>query len=589
MTIQIEANVPVNFSITNDYCLNEAPDPLPMNSDEGIAGTWMPNIINTGMLGTSSYTFTPDEECYESYVLEVTINDCGCDNPATISINSIPEICEGETIDLMGILGGSASSIQWTTNGDGNFDDAFALSSIYTPGMADIVAGSVVLTASTDDPDGAGPCQEAVSEVNLTIKPIPASPMIANMTLYQNDISGDLDPTGENILWYNEAQVLLSGPPNIDSSFPGVSTFFISQTVDGCESEFTTFELVINNLPTINAGQDTSINCGMSSIILNAKSSLSESTSSINWSGPSILNGQGTFNPEVNEEGIYSITVISNETNCEATDEVFVGVNPDGLNVSLSFNDPICFEFNTGDIIIENITGGTEPYSIFLNGMEIDESALLNLPIDSYTLFIEDNNGCSFETVGMITAAQEWNINLTASSSIVSPNSMVSLSTSTDINEDDIAEIIWSPNDGLSCTDCLNPAVNITTSTTYEVTVIDEFGCTRSATVSIEVEGGSTFYFPNIISINSDNSNNGTFFVQTSDDSSIIVSELSIYDRWGNQVFQNLDFPPNNPSMGWDGTLNGTDVVAGVYVYVVRILDAAGNVSDFYGDLTVIR
>ena len=60
---------------------------------------------------------------------------------AGIDIN----ICVDESAQLNGIAS-NQTSLEWTTSGDGTFDDATILDAIYTPGSQDIANGSVTLT-----------------------------------------------------------------------------------------------------------------------------------------------------------------------------------------------------------------------------------------------------------------------------------------------------------------------------------------------------------------------------------------------------------------------------------------------------------
>ena len=81
--------------LTNTYCQNQIPNSLPLTSVEGIAGTWTPNIINTTIVGTSSYTFTPNQDqCAYQATIEITIKpNIKIDFQDTI-------ICEGTTISF---------------------------------------------------------------------------------------------------------------------------------------------------------------------------------------------------------------------------------------------------------------------------------------------------------------------------------------------------------------------------------------------------------------------------------------------------------------------------------------------------------
>ena len=70
-----------NFSFDLSYCLNEVVEPLPTISDNGISGSWEPNIVNTSALGIQTYTFTAESsECggivqlsFDIEVLDLTV------------------------------------------------------------------------------------------------------------------------------------------------------------------------------------------------------------------------------------------------------------------------------------------------------------------------------------------------------------------------------------------------------------------------------------------------------------------------------------------------------------------------------------
>lgn len=85
--------------------------------------------------------------------LDIIIN-----TPPTVDAGADQFLPAGNTVNLAGAFGGSASSAIWSSNGTGIFDDITSLNAIYTPSAADIIAGSVILILTTNDPDGAGPC-----------------------------------------------------------------------------------------------------------------------------------------------------------------------------------------------------------------------------------------------------------------------------------------------------------------------------------------------------------------------------------------------------------------------------------------------
>ncbi|MCC6816010.1 MAG: gliding motility-associated C-terminal domain-containing protein, partial [Saprospiraceae bacterium] len=64
---------------------------------------------------------------------------------------------------------------------------------------------------------------------------------------------------------------------------------------------------------------------------------------------------------------------------------------------------------------------------------------------------------------------------------------------------------------------------------------------------------------------------------------------LSIYDRWGELIWQKEQFPTSDPSQGWNGRFHDKPVLPGVYVWMARILLANGELLSLRGDVTVMR
>jgi hypothetical protein len=90
--------------------------------------------------------------------------------PATATANDDQTICAGSTVQLAGSIGGGASSGTWSTSGTGSFaPNAGTLNAVYTPSLADVTAGTVTLTLTTNDPDG--PCPEVHDDMVVTINP----------------------------------------------------------------------------------------------------------------------------------------------------------------------------------------------------------------------------------------------------------------------------------------------------------------------------------------------------------------------------------------------------------------------------------
>jgi gliding motility-associated-like protein len=115
----------------------------------------------------------------------------------------------------------------------------------------------------------------------------------------------------------------------------------------------------------------------------------------------------------------------------------------------------------------------------------------------------------------------------------------------------------WTPSFDLSCSICPNPTATPNETTTYWLTVANEFGCIDEDNVVVEVFCGNVF-FPNAFTPNGD-INNGEFKVQGNCIKSI---DIKIFNRWGDLLFET-----NNLENSWDGIYNGLLVPTDVYTY----------------------
>lgn len=116
---------------------------------------------NTSLMN-AVYTPGANDITNGSVVLTLTTNDPAgpCNAVAdnmTLNIETAPtvnagtdqNICGNGTATMAGTMGGGASTVAWSTSGDGSFDNANNLTAVYTPGANDITNGTVTLTLTT--------------------------------------------------------------------------------------------------------------------------------------------------------------------------------------------------------------------------------------------------------------------------------------------------------------------------------------------------------------------------------------------------------------------------------------------------------
>jgi gliding motility-associated-like protein len=128
--------------------------------------------------------------------------------------------------------------------------------------------------------------------------------------------------------------------------------------------------------------------------------------------------------------------------------------------------------------------------------------------------------------------------------------------------------------------------VSPTEETLYKVSIVTESGCTASDEVRISLRRVKPECVPNVITPEKPGGNQ---FFSIHCEEVELVTRYSIYDRWGNLIFNASNLSPAQPSSFWDGRMAGKGVVPGVYVYSLEMLFKDGSKEVRSGDLTVLK
>lgn len=94
------------------------------------------------------------------------------------------------------------------------------------------------------------------------------------------------------------------------------------------------------------------------------------------------------------------------------------------------------------------------------------------------------------------------------------------------------------------------------------------------------------FFLPNVIRPDGATDLNGQFTLPAGSPYTMI-NIMEIYDRWGNTAYR-IDNAPAAGFAGWNGKMNGRNVVQGVYVYYLQATRNDGAVQTAFGSLTVL-
>jgi len=119
------------------------------------------------------------------------------------------------------------------------------------------------------------------------------------------------------------------------------------------------------------------------------------------------------------------------------------------------------------------------------------------------------------------------------------------------------------------------------------VTVSSIDNCTATDSVLIRILKVRDVYVPNAFSPNQDGFND-ILFINAGPEVNNIQS-FSIYSRWGEQVFLQENFAPNEIANGWDGRIANELLDSGVFIWQAVIDFIDGETLIYTGDVALIR
>lgn len=288
------------------------------------------------------------------------------------------------------------------------------------------------------------------------------------------------------------------------------------------------------------------------------------------WSDGSVTDSIFNLGP-----GTYTIT-IQEEDGCAYFQDIVITEPTELLLDTVSTSDVICFGGNEGSVIL-NADGGVSPYLFSFDGVTYQtDSNFLTMEAGIYTFTVKDAYGCITTFDGVVISQPEPTLVEAGPNAVIEYGSSTPLNATTSVSP--IVDILWSPAEGLSCTDCLQPIAAPTFNTTYYVVITDENGCLAidSVTVWVDID----FNVPNAFTPNDDGLND-EFNIQTE---MLISYYIAIYNRWGDLVFTSDDI-----NDGWDGTLNGVLQEIGTYMYVIESVTTLNTPITKTGTLTLLR
>ena len=328
-------------SITDDQtiCYNTAPALLtgtaPAGGDTPYTYQWQSssdNVTFTDITGATSLDYQPGTLAVTTYyrLNQSSASGCGMLTTNAVNITVIPDatcdaginadICEGDDHTVSGTAA-SFSSIEWTTSGDGSFGTPNSLTSIYTPGAGDIIAGSVTLSLTANP---LSPCSTpALDDLVLTIQQPPTADAGADAAICE-DVTHTLTGLATNyqsLLWTSSGDGTFDDPTLIAATYTPGSNDIIAGSVDltitsialspcavDASDEMT---LSIALLPLAYAGEDDTTclidSYTLSGMVSNEQSLLWTTAGDGSFDDPTIQNA--TYTPGANDISTGSVNI----------------------------------------------------------------------------------------------------------------------------------------------------------------------------------------------------------------------------------------------------------------------------------------
>lgn len=386
----------------------------------------------------------------------------------------------------------------------------------------------------------------------------------------------------------------IQGDPSlatIVADAPGVYTYTVTDTDNGCATEVSVQVMEDIAIPTATTSDDETLFCNDESVTISGLGSSVGSQFSYQWfESNTPLTAATNLNLTVQTPGTYVLVVTNTDNGCAASASVAISEDPDApQSFDLVFDPPTCAGDDDGSVTVSGVSGGLSPYVYSFSGQPFSTNVNFpNLGAGSYQVIVEDANGCQLSALAELADGNDLWVEL-GDNQTIEPGDQVDIFPVLSIDSLSLQSLTWNPVAPLSCPECLyQQDITLFESTQFFLTVIDENGCTANDLVTIFVKRKEGIYVPNIFSPNNDGDND-RFFIFTDGKTIDNINAFRIFDRWGDLVFEKTDILPDDPTQGWDGTYAGEPLNPAVFVWFAEVLLKSGEVEILKGDVALIK
>jgi len=226
---------------------------------------------------TKSYSVTGKDSngCEASTSVQVVVNSL-----PTATVTSNGSICSGEDA-VFEFTGTPGAEVVYRLNNTTDYTITLSSSGSFDVTISNPSSNQTVSLVEVSNTN----CDVILNiSETVSVQPIPAEPAVTNPPSYcQGDSSFSIASlvTGTDLKWYlaSSGGSAQSTPPTQNTTNPGTFYYYVSQTINGCESPRAEVEVVVNATPVISISGNNSICVGES-----AQLTVNEVFSSYVWS-----------------------------------------------------------------------------------------------------------------------------------------------------------------------------------------------------------------------------------------------------------------------------------------------------------------
>jgi len=534
--------------------------------------------ISVNVFGPMEYRATGISNC-DTQVLVFYVDTISFSVPPAVT--TPVRYCEGDAATTLTAGAATGAILRWYNDPTGGTPVAAPTPATTFPAGA--VTDYDTTSYYVSQVNAAG-CETPRARIDVIITRKPAPPVVSSLVYCKDMPAAPLTAVGASLKWYDAATAgtrYVTTPTPLTAT-PGQVSYFVSQTVNGCESDRAQLDVETS---TIVAAFDM-LHDSLCGAELNMFYNRTVSTALLDTNYHSVWTfGDGTpadtfkdaNHTYADASTVYTVGLkVTNVYGCSDSITHLLYAFPQPY-MSLTASDTVICQ---GDVIDFHGTGSAG-YSGLSWDFGDNDPAYDALDVrhafaqpGRFDVQIKGN----YPACPDITASVPVNIipipvvNLGPDTILCTGSATIVLSNRSGVSA---AHYLWSTGDTTA-------TISVNHDGSYWLRASNE-DC--SATDSINIVKSCYLDIPNAFTPGGGSDDNGYFLPRQLLSRSVITFDMKIFDRWGQLLFES----DKVDGRGWDGNFKDKPMPMGVYVYQIKVSYANGVTESYQGNITLIR